>query len=78
VARRAFVRVRDLGAVELVDRVAAGLRGGLPQGLLAAEVMAWQVRGGALMGGAAVSGWLEFDVMFGRGLETRVQGTAGP
>ncbi|KIZ06021.1 hypothetical protein MNEG_1945 [Monoraphidium neglectum] len=44
VARRAFVRVRDLGAVELVDRVAAGLRGGLPQGLLAAEVMAWQGR----------------------------------
>ena len=46
VARRAFVRVRDLRAVELVDRVAAGLNGGLPRGLLGAEVLAWQVRAG--------------------------------
>lgn len=44
VARRAYVRVRDLRAVELVDRVAAGLKGGLQHGLLGAEVMVWQVR----------------------------------
>jgi hypothetical protein len=44
VARTAFVRVRDPRAVELADRVAAGLRGGLPRGLLLAESLAWQGR----------------------------------
>jgi hypothetical protein len=44
VARQAFIRVRDLRAVELVDRVAAGLTAGLPRGLLVGDVFAWQGR----------------------------------
>jgi hypothetical protein len=44
VARSAFIRVRDPRAVELADRVAAGLRGGTPRALLLAEVLAWQGR----------------------------------
>lgn len=41
-ARAAFIRLRDVRAVELVNRVAAGVAGGTPQGLLMAEVAAWQ------------------------------------
>ncbi|KAI8463130.1 MAG: intraflagellar transport protein [Monoraphidium minutum] len=44
VARQAFIRVRDLRAVELADRVAAGLAGGLARRLLEGDIMAWQGR----------------------------------
>ncbi|GBF97536.1 hypothetical protein Rsub_10459 [Raphidocelis subcapitata] len=44
VARSAFVRLRDPRAAELADRVAGGLRGGVPRRLLAAEALAWQGR----------------------------------
>lgn len=44
VARAAFIRVRDPRAVELVDRIAAGLKGGVPRPLLLGEALAWQGR----------------------------------
>lgn len=46
VARAAFVRVRDHRAVELVDRIAAGVRGGVARGLLLGDALAWQGRHG--------------------------------
>lgn len=42
VARAAFIRLRDVRSVELVNRVAAGLATGTPQNLLLADVAAWQ------------------------------------
>lgn len=42
VARAAFIRLRDVRSVELVNRVAAGLAAGTPQNLLMADVAAWQ------------------------------------
>lgn len=42
VAQAAFIRLRDVRAVELVHRVATGLAGGAPRGLLLADVAAWQ------------------------------------
>ncbi|KAF8070897.1 5-methyltetrahydropteroyltriglutamate--homocysteine methyltransferase [Scenedesmus sp. PABB004] len=42
VARAAFVRVRDVRAVELVNRVGAGRDAGTARGLLLADVAAWQ------------------------------------
>lgn len=44
VARAAFIRLRDVRAVELANRLAAGLAAGTQQGLLLAEVAAWQGR----------------------------------
>lgn len=41
VARAAFIRLRDVRAVELVNSVATGLSAGTPRGLLLAEVAAW-------------------------------------
>lgn len=42
VARAAYVRLRDVRSVELVNRVAAGLAAGTPQNQLLADVAAWQ------------------------------------
>lgn len=42
VARAAFIRLRDVRSVELVNRVAAGLAAGTQQNLLMADVAAWQ------------------------------------
>eukprot|EP00879_Flechtneria_rotunda_P020074 GHRR01021110.1.p1 GENE.GHRR01021110.1~~GHRR01021110.1.p1 ORF type:complete len:1138 (+),score=467.94 GHRR01021110.1:213-3626(+) len=42
VAQAAFIRLRDVRAVELVNRVANGLAAGTPKGLLLAEVAAWE------------------------------------
>lgn len=44
VARAAFIRVRDPRAVDLADRLAAGLAGGMPRGLLLGDALAWQGR----------------------------------
>lgn len=40
VARAAFIRLRDVRSVELVNRVAADLAAGTPQNLLTADVAA--------------------------------------
>jgi intraflagellar transport protein 122 len=42
VARAAFIRLRDVRSVELVNRVAAGLAAGTPKSLLLADVASWQ------------------------------------
>jgi intraflagellar transport protein 122 len=42
IARAAFIRLRDVRAVELVNRVASDLAAGSPQGLVLAQVAAWQ------------------------------------
>lgn len=42
VARAAFIRLRDVRSVELVNQVAAGLVAGTPHNLLRANVAAWQ------------------------------------
>jgi len=42
VARAAYVCLRDVRSVELVNRVAAGLAAGTPQNQLLADVAAWQ------------------------------------
>lgn len=42
VARAAFIRLRDVRSVELVNQVAAGLAAGTPHNLLRADVAAWQ------------------------------------
>jgi intraflagellar transport protein 122 len=42
VARAAFIRLRDVRSVELVNRVAAGLAAGTPRSLLLADVASWQ------------------------------------
>lgn len=41
IARQAFVRLRDVSALDLVERVEAGLGGKTPRPLLAAEAAAW-------------------------------------
>lgn len=41
-ARAAFIRLRDVRSVELVNQVAAGLVAGTPHNLLRANVAAWQ------------------------------------
>lgn len=42
VARAAYIRLRDVRAVELVNRVAAGVAANTPRALLLADVAAWQ------------------------------------
>lgn len=42
VARAAFIRLRDVRSVELVNRTAAGLAAGTPKILLLADVALWQ------------------------------------
>jgi hypothetical protein len=42
VARAAYIRLRDVRSVELVNRVAAEIAAGMPQNLLMADVAAWQ------------------------------------
>lgn len=42
IARAAFIRLRDVRAVELVNRVATGLAAGMPRGLVLADVATWQ------------------------------------
>lgn len=42
VARAAFIRLRDVRSVELVNQVATGLAAGTPHNLLRADVAAWQ------------------------------------
>lgn len=42
VARAAYVRLRDVRSVELVNSVAAGLAAGTPHNQLLADVAAWQ------------------------------------
>lgn len=44
IARQSFIRVRDIHAVELVNRVESGLKAGTSQNLLLGEIMAWQGR----------------------------------
>ncbi len=44
VARKAFIRIRDVRYVELVNRTEAGRKQGLPESLLMAEIMAYQGR----------------------------------
>lgn len=42
VAQAAFVRLRDVRSVELVNRVTAGMAAGTPANQLLADVAAWQ------------------------------------
>ncbi len=44
VARKAFIRIRDVRHVELVNRTEQGRRAGVPEGMLLAEIMAYQGR----------------------------------
>mmetsp|Transcript_5353 Transcript_5353/g.11710 ORF Transcript_5353/g.11710 Transcript_5353/m.11710 type:complete len:1236 (+) Transcript_5353:188-3895(+) len=44
VARKAFIRIRDVRYVELVNRTELGKKQGLPESLLMAEIMAYQNR----------------------------------
>lgn len=44
VARKAFIRIRDVRYVELVNRTEAGRKAGVAEGLLMAEIMAYQGR----------------------------------
>lgn len=44
VARKAFIRIRDVRYVELVNRTEAGKKQGVTESLLMAEIMAYQGR----------------------------------
>eukprot|EP00955_Chlamydomonas_euryale_P041880 352150-Chlamydomonas_euryale.AAC.4 len=44
VARKAFIRIRDVRYVELVNKTEAGKKQGLPESLLMAEIMAYMGR----------------------------------
>lgn len=44
VARKAFIRIRDVRYVELVNRTEAGKKQGVAESLLMAEIMAYQGR----------------------------------
>ena len=44
VARKSFIRIRDVRYVELVNKTETGKKQGLPEGLLMAEIMAYQGR----------------------------------
>lgn len=44
VARKSFIRIRDVRYVELVNKTESGKKQGLPEGLLMAEIMAYQGR----------------------------------
>ena len=44
IARKAFIRIRDVRHVELVNRTELGRKQGLPESLLMAEIMAYQGR----------------------------------
>lgn len=44
VARKAFIRIRDVRYVELVNRTEAGRKAGVSEALLMAEIMAYQGR----------------------------------
>lgn len=44
VARKCFIRIRDVRYVELVNRTEVGRRQGVNESLLMAEIMAYQVR----------------------------------
>jgi hypothetical protein len=50
VARKAFIRTRDVRYVELTNRVEAGRKQGTPDTILLAEVMAYQVPQRAMAG----------------------------
>eukprot|EP00983_Pelagomonas_calceolata_P101826 1158743-Pelagomonas_calceolata.AAC.22 len=44
VARKCFIRIRDVRHVELVNRTEQGRKTGVPDGILMAEIMAYQGR----------------------------------
>lgn len=44
VARKAFIRIRDVRHVELVNRTEQGRKAGVPDGILMAEIVAYQGR----------------------------------
>ena len=44
VARKALIRVRDTRAVEMVNKLEHSRRGGMPDGIMQAEILAYEVR----------------------------------